>query len=114
MRTETTLSPVSWERMIRAVEKVRDRMLRAVRALEDGHIPYAVAGGNAVAAWDSRIDETAVRNTPDVNILLRRSDFSAAKRVLEEAGFIYGHIASLGQPGGLDVFLDGPEAGARD
>jgi hypothetical protein len=54
---------VSWERMIRAVEKVRQRLQRAVAALEAAGIPYAVAGGNAVAAWVSRVDEAAVRNT---------------------------------------------------
>ncbi|MBI3926513.1 MAG: hypothetical protein HY319_13310 [Armatimonadetes bacterium] len=30
-------------------------------ALEDAGIAYAVAGGNAVAAWVSRVDEAAVR-----------------------------------------------------
>jgi hypothetical protein len=46
---------VSWERMIGAVEKVRDRLLRASAALEKAGVPCAVAGGNAVAAWVSRI-----------------------------------------------------------
>ena len=55
--------------MIRAVEKVRARLDRAVAALEGAGIPYAVAGGNAVAAWVSRVDEAAVRNTQDVDIL---------------------------------------------
>lgn len=100
--------------MIWAVEKVRDRLLRAVKALDEGHVPYAVAGGNAVAAWVSRVDEAAVRNTRDVDILLRRTDLDAAKRVLEKAGFIYRRVASLGQPGGLDLFLDGPNSSARD
>jgi hypothetical protein len=100
--------------MIRAVEKVRERMLRAVRALERANVPYAIAGGNAVAAWVSRVDESAVRNTRDVDILLRRSDLDAARRALAEEGFIYRHTSSLGQPGGLDLFLDGPSAGARD
>ena len=68
------LGEVSWERMIGAVEKVRERMLRAVAALEKARVPYAVVGGNAVAAWVSRVDESAVRNTRDVDILLRRSD----------------------------------------
>ena len=48
--TSNTLVPVSWKRMIRAVEKVRERLLRAVPALERAGVPYAVAGGNAVAA----------------------------------------------------------------
>ena len=114
MKTEADLAPVSWQRMIRAVEKVRDRLLRAVRALETVKVPYAVAGGNAVAAWVSRVDEAAVRNTRDVDILLRRADLEAARRALEAAGFVYRRVSSLGQPGGLDLFLDGPNASARD
>src|ERR1043165_1042992 len=108
------LAPASWARMSRAGERVRERMLRAVRALENANVPYAVAGGNAVAAWVSRVDEAAVRNTRDVDILLRRSDFEAAKHALESAGFIYRRVANLGQAAGLDLFLDGPNASARD
>ena len=103
-----TIGDVSWERMIRAVEKVRERLRRAVAALEAARIPYAVADGNAVAAWVSRVDEAAVRNTQDVDILLRRSDLPAATEALSKAGFIYRHAKSL------DMFLDGPEAKARD
>ena len=43
--------PFSLERMVNAVEKVRQRLLRAADALESAKIPYAVAGGNAVALW---------------------------------------------------------------
>src|SRR5262245_12690017 len=50
------------ERMVRAVEKVRERLRRAAGALEAANIPYAVIGGNAVAAWVARVDESAVRN----------------------------------------------------
>jgi hypothetical protein len=99
---------VSWERMSNAIEKVRQRLLRAARALKNANIAYAVADGNAVAAWVSRVDETAVRNTQDVDILLRRSDLPAAHLALEEAGFVYRHAASM------DMFLDGPDAKARD
>src|SRR5260370_21368909 len=69
---------------------------------------YGVAGGNAVAAWVSRVDEAAVRNTQDVDILLRRRDLPAAKAALAKAGFVYRHAK------GLDMFLDGPAAKARD
>jgi hypothetical protein len=100
--------------MIRAVEKVRERLLRAAKALEDAGIPYAIAGGNAVAAHVSRVDESAVRNTRDVDILLRRSDLPAATRALEATGFSYRHVTGLGMPGGLEVFLDGPEASDRE
>ncbi len=99
---------VSWERMIRAVEKVRTRLLRAASALEAAGIPYAVAGGNAVAAWVSRVDEAAVRNTQDVDVLIRRRDLDAAKAALAEAGFVYRRAA------GVEMFLDGPKAKARD
>ncbi|MBI4533609.1 MAG: hypothetical protein HY711_06645 [Candidatus Melainabacteria bacterium] len=44
------LGNVSWEKMIHAPEKVRERLLRATAALEKAGIPYAVIGGNAVAA----------------------------------------------------------------
>lgn len=114
MKTTAVLEPVSWARMIRAVEKVRDRLLRTAAALEKAGVPYAVAGGNAVAAWVARMDETAVRNTRDVDILLRRADLNRARSALEAAGFVYRRVSSLGQAGGLDLFLDGPEAGARD
>jgi Uncharacterised nucleotidyltransferase len=99
---------ISWERMIRAVEKVRERLLRASAALEKAGIPYAVAGGNAVASWVSAVDEAAVRNTRDVDILLRRSDLEAATTALEQAGFVRRHVV------GIELFLDGPKAKARD
>ena len=98
--------------MIHAVEKVRERLLRAARALHGAGIPYAVAGGNAVAAHVSKVDEAAVRTTRDVDIVLRRADLPAARRALEAAGFVYRHVAALGQPGGMEVFLDGPAASA--
>lgn len=104
----TEYGDVSWERMIHAVEKVRQRVLRTAAALEAAGIPYAVVGGNAVAAWVSRVDEAAVRNTQDVDILLRRSDLEAAKTAMTAAGFVYRHAASI------DMFLDGPGAKARD
>src|SRR4029453_6212044 len=102
------IGPVSWERMIRAVEKVRERMMRAVAALEKANVPYAVAGGNAVAAWVSRIDEAAVRNTQDVDILIRRTDLSRVVSALGEGGFVHRHSS------GLDLFFDGPKAKERD
>ena len=100
--------PFSLERMVNAVEKVRLRLLRAAGALEAAKIPYAVVGGNAVALWVSRVDESAVRNTQDVDILLRRADLDAARRAMEEAGFVHRRSA------GMEVFLDGPGAKARD
>lgn len=94
--------------MVRAVEKVRERLLRATGALEQAGIAYAVIGGNAVASWVSGVDESAVRNTQDVDILIRRIDLDAAAMALAQVGFIKRHVA------GIDLFLDGPGAKARD
>lgn len=102
------LKPVSLDRMVRAVEKVRQRLLRSTAALEAAQIPYAVIGGNAVAAWVSRVDEAAVRNTQDVNILIRRGDFDRVKAALEQAGFVHGSTMEV------EFFLDGPDAKVRD
>jgi hypothetical protein len=99
---------ISWERMIRAVENVRLRLVRTARALNAAGIPYVTVGGNAVAAWVSTVDQAAVRNTQDVDIALRRSDLPAAIVAMEAAGFVYRHAASI------DMFLDGPDAKARD
>jgi hypothetical protein len=96
------LGPFSFDRVVSAVEKVRQRLIKATAALRAAGIAHAVAGGNAVAVWVSRVDEAAVRNTQDVDILVRRTDFDAARSALEAAGFVYRHVA------GVDAFLDGP------
>ncbi len=106
--------PVSWSRMSAAVEAVRRRLLRASAALDAADVPYAVVGGNAVAAWVSRVDETAARNTRDVDLLLRRTDLPAATAALEAAGFKHPRVASLGQASAMDIFLDGPESRVGD
>ena len=97
-----------WERTVLAVEAVRNRLARAAAALEAAGVPYAVIGGNAVAEWVGRADQAAVRNTQDVDVLLRRPDLDAARAAMEAAGFVYRHAASI------DMFLDGPGAKARD
>ena len=91
------------DRMERAVAKVRERLLRATGALNQAGIPYAVVGGNAVASWVATVDEGAVRNTRDVDLLVRRADLDAVTNALEQAGFVRDEL--------LDVirFRDGPE-----
>src|ERR1043166_3197162 len=108
METTHVISQLAWERMGVDEEKVRGRLRRAVAALEQAGIPYAVIGGNAVAALVSEVDESAVRNTRDVDILLRRDDLERAKEAFARAGFIYRHVKSI------DMFLDGPGTRARD
>ncbi|MBY0515191.1 MAG: nucleotidyltransferase family protein [Gemmataceae bacterium] len=106
--SDSALKLSGWERATMAAEQVRDRLRRAAAALDAGGVPYAVIGGNAVAEWVGRVDAAAVRNTQDVDILIRRADLDAAKSALEAVGFVYRHAASI------DMFLDGPGAKARD
>lgn len=99
---------ISLDRMVRAVEKVRERLLKVAAALDAASIPYAIVGGNAVAAWVSTVDEAAVRNTRDVDVLIRRENLDQVRTALEKAGFTYR------QSGGVDLFLEDPNGSARD
>lgn len=114
MSTEIALQSVSWQRMAKGIDDVKRRLERAAAALAQLGVDYAVVGGNAVAAWVSRVDESAVRNTRDVDILLRREDMALACAALESAGFVHRRVASLGKAASMDVFLDGPDAKIRD
>ncbi len=114
MSHEIALQPVSWLRMAKGIDDVKKRLDRAAVALARMGVDYAVIGGNAIAAWVSRVDESAVRNTRDVDILLRREDSERAFAAMESAGFIHRRVASLGKAAAMDVFLDGPDAKIRD
>jgi hypothetical protein len=96
------------DRMVLGVERVRDRLLRASAALDAAGVPYAIVGGNAVAAWVATVDAAAVRNTQDVDVLLRREDLERAAAALSGAGFVRRRVA------GIEMFLDGPDAKGRD
>src|SRR5690242_4034259 len=100
---DATVGPVGWERAFVAAEKVKERLRRATKALDDAGVPYAVAGGNAVAEWVGRVDEDAVRTTRDVDLLIRRTDLPAARAALEGAGFVYYQFLDV------DKFIDGPQ-----
>jgi hypothetical protein len=100
---ESAAGPIGWDRALMAAEKVKERLRRATRALDAAGVPYAVAGGNAVAEWVARMDEDAVRNTRDVDLLIRRPDFAAARACLEAVGFIYYELLDI------DTFIDGPQ-----
>ncbi|MBC7808731.1 MAG: hypothetical protein H7145_21565 [Akkermansiaceae bacterium] len=90
------------------MDKVRERLRKATTVLDEAGLLYAVAGGNAVAAWVGQVDEAVVRNTQDVDVLLRRADLPPAITALEAAGFVYRHVA------GMDIFLDTPGAKVQD
>ncbi len=101
------LREFSWERMIAAVEEVRERACRATGALHQAGIPHVVIGGHAVASWVSRVDKEAVRNTKDVDLLIRRDDFARVVEALQSIGFVHQNVT------GVDLFLDGPEGSVR-
>ena len=82
-----------WARIERAVEKVKERLRRVTKALNEADVSYAVIGGNAVQLWVAQIDESTIRNTRDVDIVLNRADLAAAKQALEPAGFIFQEVA---------------------
>jgi hypothetical protein len=89
--------------MARAVDAVTQRLHRSAQALEAGKVPHAVIGGNAVAAWVAKVDEGAVRNTRDVDILIRREDLEAAKVAMYAAGFDYAFTY------GVHLFVERPD-----
>ena len=101
------LKDFSWERMIAAVDAVRERACRAAAALDGAGIDHVVIGGNAIAAWVARVDVEAVRNSKDVDVLVRRQDFPRGVEALESVGFVHQNVA------GVDLFLDGPTGSVR-
>ena len=96
------------ERMVQAVEKVRERLRRSTAALEAAGIPYAVIGGNAVAAWVSKVDPGAARNTVDVDLMVNRADLPKVTKALTGVGFVYHDLLDVA------MFLDGPNGSPRD
>jgi hypothetical protein len=92
-----------FDRMERAVAKVRERLLRATAALNRAGVAYAVVGGHAVASWVATIDEGAVRNMRDIDLLLRREDLAAVSAALEDAGFVRDELLNA------VMFRDGAE-----
>ena len=104
MHTTVTMPWEILDRMERAVAKVRERLLKATSALNQAGVPYAVAGGNAVASWVASIDEGAVRNTRDIDLLIRRADLPAVTAALEGAGFIPARTF------GVTMFLENADA----
>jgi len=98
---------MAWEildRMERAVATVRERLLRVTAVLNQAGVPYAVVGGHAVASWVTSVDEGAVRNTRDIDLLVRREDLPVITAALERAGFVRAEVLDV------TMFLDGPDA----
>lgn len=90
-----------------AMDRVQDRLLRVSAALDAAGIPYAVVGGNAVAAWVAKANPAATRTTKDVDILVARADLGRVTAVMQQLGFKREILRSL------VVFLDPAEPDRR-
>ncbi|MEK7710984.1 MAG: hypothetical protein AAB341_03725 [Planctomycetota bacterium] len=71
-----------FHRQVLAVNRVERLLLKLTGTLDKAGVPYAIIGGNAVAAWVATVDEGAVRATKDVDVLLRRADLDFAAKAL--------------------------------
>lgn len=96
-------APFVFDRMFSAMDKVRERLDRSTTALADAGIPYAIVGGNAVAAWVATIDDGAVRTTKDVDLLLAKEDEGRATAALQAVGFVHAFTMNV------TMFLDGED-----
>ncbi|MCP4246824.1 MAG: nucleotidyl transferase AbiEii/AbiGii toxin family protein [bacterium] len=85
---------------VMAVNRVEELLRRVAKALESASVPYAVIGGNAVAAWVASVDEGAVRATKDVDLLIRRSDLAAVSDAFRPLDLTHVEVH------GVSMFLD--------
>ncbi len=76
-----------FEEAFMAIDRVEQLLKRVALALDGAKVPYAVVGGNAVAAWVSSIDPQAVRTTKDVDILISRDQLHDMGNALGSIGF---------------------------
>lgn len=90
-----------------AVERVERRLRQVTAAFDGAGIPYAVIGGNAVAAWVGRVDPSATRATKDVDLLVERGDLDRITQAMTELGFVREDLRSL------VVFTDPEEPSRR-
>lgn len=108
MSETQTMGPFDIDRMVRIAKTGKERLLRAAKALEIANVSYAVIGDYAIGFWVSRVDDAAVRNTRDVDLLVRREDLGKVIKAMEPAGFVYRHT------GAMHLMLDGENGKARD
>lgn len=90
-----------------ALDKITERLQRITGALEVASVPYALAGGQAVALWVATKDPAAVRTTKDVDILVNRRDLPSARAAALGAGMDYFEVMGVG------MFLDRDDPNPR-
>jgi len=97
----------AYEAFVMAMERVERRLKQVTAALDGVGVPYAVVGGNAVAAWVATVDPAATRTTKDVDILVRRADLDAVSDALTRIGFRRENLRDL------ILFIDPDEPSRR-
>lgn len=90
-----------------ALDAVAERLRRISEALEKAGVPFALAGGQAVALWVATRAPAAVRTTKDVDILLRRQDLPKARAAARAAAMDYFEVMGVG------MFLDRDDPNPR-
>jgi hypothetical protein len=83
-----------------AIWKVEELLRKVTEALNRAGLPYAVVGGNAVAAWVATIDPGAIRSTKDLDILTSREKLDDIANVLQLVGLERHEVL------GVPVFVD--------
>ena len=96
-----------WEKYIMALDDVTDRLQRITHALQDAGVPFALAGGQAVALWVATKDPAAVRTTKDVDILVNRDDLPRARAAALSVNMDYFEVLGVG------MFLDQDDPNPR-
>lgn len=69
------------------MDRVAQLLKKVTTALDRAKVPYAVVGGNAVAAWVASIDPEAIRATKDVDLLTRREHLPVMCEALRKIGY---------------------------
>ena len=90
-----------------ALDDVRTRMEKICGALQQGSVPFALVGGQAVVVWVASKDTAAVRTTKDVDILLRREDLPRARAAALSVEMDYFEVLGVG------MFLDRSDPNPR-
>lgn len=85
-----------WKLHAMALDKITNRLVRIAKALHSAHVPYALAGGQAVAMWVATRDPAAVRTTKDVDLLVRRDDLGRVRAAAHAVEMDYFETMGVG------------------
>jgi hypothetical protein len=72
--------------MFAAAEFVRDRQARIIQRLRDGAFQFALSGSNATFIWIGSVDESAVRQYRNVELIIDRKDDTQVANDLTNLG----------------------------